>query len=326
MNAERWRRIDDLFDRAGRVPIDETKSWLTRVCGRDRELRQEVADLLAHDRCARGFTQKHVRKAVVSLFPETRPRRIGPYRIERELGRGGTGVVFLAHRADDAQRSHVAVKLMRPAFATKANRHLFLLEGEILGRLRHPGIVTLLDAGLTSRRLPYLVLEYVDGQTILDRCRTHKPGVAGRLRLFVETCAAVEHLHEHGIVHCDLKPANILVERAGMVKLLDFGISERLGFHGAGHPARALTPDYASPERRAGDRPTIASDVYSLGAVLYEVLTGRRLKGHMPPSVLRSPLGPIVRRAIDPEAARRYSSVSEFSSAVRHHLAGVPVS
>ena len=219
--------------------------------------------------------------AVGSLDAGTgRDRRIGPYRVVRELGRGGMGVVYLAERDDGQYRQRVAVKLLRSSPDAEELRRRFVAERQILASLSHPHIAQLLDGGISDGELPYLVIEYVDGLPLTEYCDRHRLGIDERLRLFQDVCAAVQHAHQNLVLHRDLKPGNVLVTAGGIVKLLDFGIAKLLNpALGAEQPVtrtafRMMTPAYASPEQVRGDSLTTASDVYALGLLLYELLVG----------------------------------------------------
>ena len=208
-------------------------------------------------------------------------RRIGPYRVLRELGRGGMGVVYLAERDDGQYRQRVAVKLLRASPDAEELHRRFVAERQILASLSHPHIAQLLDGGTSEGELPYLVIEYVDGLPLTEYCDRHRLGIEARLRLFQDVCAAVQHAHQNLVLHRDLKPGNVLVTPAGTVKLLDFGIAKLLNPGlGAEQPLtrtafRMMTPAYASPEQVRGDSLTTASDVYALGLLLFELLVGR---------------------------------------------------
>jgi len=207
-------------------------------------------------------------------------RRLGPYELIRELGRGGMGSVYFGQRTDDVYRKPVAVKLVRPECGTELITR-FHREREILGALDHPNIARLLDGGAAEDGLPYLVMDFVDGQPIDEYCDEHRVPIDGRLRLFQAVCSAVEYAHAQAIVHRDLKPANILVDRQGRVKLLDFGIAKLTRAepaHGADRLTRTgmllMTPEYASPEQVSGEAVGPPSDIYALGVILFELLTG----------------------------------------------------
>ena len=224
-------------------------------------------------------------------------RRIGAYRIVRELGRGGMAAVYLAERADEQFRKQVAIKLVKPGMDGDAILDRFRRERQILAGLDHPHIATLLDAGTTDDGLSYFIMEYVEGQSIESYCNTHRLSTRERLNLFSLVCAAVQHAHDHHVVHRDLKPSNILVTEAGIPKLLDFGIAKLLTPESAAATAnptigglRPMTPAYASPEQVRGEPMTPASDVYALGVLLYELLTGRppyRVTAKMLPEMAR---------------------------------------
>ena len=284
MTAERRAEIESLFERALELSPRRRDAWLGERCAGDEALRFEVDALLAAHAGPPGILEMNAALAAASLMAEPlRDRRIGPYGVVRELGRGGMGVVYLAERVDDEQRRTVAVKLLRYSPDAGELHRRFLAERRILASLRHPNIAQLLDGGTTDGQLPYLVMEYVDGQPITEYCDDHRLDVGARLRLFMDVCRAVHAAHQNLVIHSDIKPGNILVTTAGGVKLLDFGIAQLLnpGIGGldvphTGTELRVMTPEYASPEQLHGESLTTASDVYALGVVLYELLTGRR--------------------------------------------------
>jgi tetratricopeptide (TPR) repeat protein len=281
-------------------------------------------------------------------------RRIGPYRVERLLGRGGMGTVLLARRDDAHFQQHVALKVLRLESSSPETLARFRNERQILAALQHPNIATLLDGGQTPEGQPYLVMEHVDGEPLTAFCEERRLSAAERLRLFLQVCAAVQYAHQQLVVHRDLKPANILVTRAGVPKLLDFGIAKLLAAAELGAaPLETqtgmylMTPGYASPEQIRAEPVTTATDVYSLGVVLYELLTGRlprQLERHSvaemmrlvaetdppPPSshglpALRGDLDTIVLRAMHRDPGRRYASVEQLAADVRRHLERRPV-
>ncbi len=252
--------------------------------------------------------------------------RFGAYQIIREIGRGGMGAVYLAARADDEFNKQVAIKLVKRGIDTDAVLKRFRQERQILAVLDHPNIARLLDGGTTPDGLPYFVLEYVEGKPIHTWCAERKLSVAERCELFRKVCEPVSFAHRNLVVHRDLKPGNILVTPEGDPKLLDFGIAKLLsdqpadGEHTLGFTydpvVRALTPAYASPEQIRGEPVSTATDVFSLGVVLSEILHGEKLDRD---------LDNIVMMATRPEPERRYSSVDQFSDDIRRYLAGLPV-
>ena len=283
--ARRWRRLDQLFGEVSEIPAPGREEWLRALPPEDQPLTAELRSLLsAHDRGGE-FLQAAVEQAERALGGEPEAellgKRIGAYRLVRLLGRGGMGAVYLAERADEAFRQRVAIKLLPWALATSESRHRFLLERQTLARLEHPHIARLLDGGETADGLPYLVMEYVDGEPIDRFCQRHDLDLVRRLRLFREVCGAVEHAHRTLVVHRDLKPGNILVTAAGAVKLLDFGIAKLLPGAETDEAVlrtvagrQLLTPLFASPEQVRGEPVTTATDVYALGLLLFRLLVG----------------------------------------------------
>jgi serine/threonine protein kinase len=283
--ARLWRRLDQLFGEASEVPPPDREAWLNALAPADQPLAAELRSLLAaHDRGG-DFLEAAVEQAERALGggpePELLGRRIGAYRLVRLLGRGGMGAVYLAERADEAFRQRVAIKLLPWALATAEARHRFQLERQTLARLEHPHIARLLDGGETGDGLPYLVMEYVDGEPIDQFCQRQGLDLVRRLQLFREVCRAVAHAHRNLVVHRDLKPGNILVTAEGAVKLLDFGIAKLLpGAETDGTlPLTVagrllLTPLFASPEQVRGEPVTTATDVYALGLLLFRLLVG----------------------------------------------------
>src|SRR5262249_16005769 len=281
-DSERWRKVEEVFNQALDRPEAERDVWLRFACGDDDDLRFEVLSLLESDRAAAGsFVGSKVQRAVIQLGKEAQAdvagQRCGPYRLIPELGPGGMGAVYLAARDDEQYESEVAIKIVRPGLDTDFVLHRFRRERQILARLQHPNIARLLDGGTAADGTPYFVMEYIQGSWITNYVMEHQLTVEQRLRLFLHVCAAVEYAHRNFIVHRDLKPGNILIDSSGTPKLLDFGVSKVLI---AGEPdasdtqsAGMMTPDYASPEQILGNPVTILSDVYSLGAVLYELLS-----------------------------------------------------
>ncbi|MDY7093664.1 MAG: serine/threonine-protein kinase [Acidobacteriota bacterium] len=278
-------RVEELFDRALRLPPKQRSAFLRAVCGEDGALRRELESLLRADAEAGGFLPELAEEPSqepVLAGEIARGRRLGPYRLHEKLGEGGMGTVFLAMRDDDQYRRRVAIKLLPITMATPDHLRRFRTERHILASLDHPNIARLYDAGATAEGLPYCVLEYIEGEPLDVYCDRHRLPVKERLRLFRTVCWAVHFAHQNLVVHRDLKPANILVTAEGTPKLLDFGIAKLLNPELAASSSqptltwhRVLTPSYASPEQFQGRMITTASDVYSLGVVLYQLLCGR---------------------------------------------------
>ena len=284
LSATRRAEIEDVFEHALDLSPDRRAAWLADRCARDVDLRAEVDALLAAHESPSGILERRFPAATTATAAEPlRDRRIGPYRVVRELGRGGMGVVYLAERDDGEFRREVAIKLLRNSPDAEELHRRFIAERQILASLSHPNIAQLLDGGTTEGQLPYLVMEYVDGLSITTYCDRHALDVTSRLRLFVDVCRAVNSAHQNLVIHRDIKPGNILVTASGQVKLLDFGIAKLLNSAMGGTAVphtrtafRVMTPDYASPEQVRGEPLTTGSDVYALGVVLYELLAGRR--------------------------------------------------
>jgi tetratricopeptide (TPR) repeat protein/tRNA A-37 threonylcarbamoyl transferase component Bud32 len=291
--AARWDRVSRLLDEALDKPPAEWPALLDARCAGDPALRTEVEALLAADQHAEGFMEQPAVEDAGLLteagLSEAAPaegdgRRIGAWRVVGELGRGGMGTVYLVERADGQFKQRAALKLLRGGFDRAEFRERFLRERQILARLSHSGIARLLDGGLDGDGTPYFVLECVEGRPITAYGDEPPLGLEGRLALFRQVCEAVEYAHAQLVVHRDLKPSNILVTPRGEVKLVDFGIAKLLDEDAAGGAltattARALTPAYAAPEQFLGGAVTVATDVYQLGLVLYELLTGTRAYG-----------------------------------------------
>jgi serine/threonine-protein kinase len=275
MDAERWQRLSPLLDALLELDTPTRTRSLALLRGEDPNLADDLESLLILESERDDF----LAQPLVAPLPGARPgAMIGPYQLERMLGEGGMGQVWLATRADGLYQRRVALKLLRPGLADPNLRLRFTRERQILARLEHPHIARLLDAGISADSQPYLALEYVDGEPITDWCRAHSAVLAARLRLFLQTCDAVSHAHANLIVHRDLKPSNILVTPLDEVRLLDFGIAKLLDTSefAPDHTRtglRTFTLHYAAPEQIRGEPVTTMTDVYSLGVVLYELLT-----------------------------------------------------
>jgi serine/threonine protein kinase/tetratricopeptide (TPR) repeat protein len=281
IGADRWREIDLVFAEALDRPPAERKAFLDEACAGDAELRRAVERLLLADEASDTFLEQPASE-LLGLIPEVEPgERLGPYRLLRRLGAGGMGTVYLARREDEHYQQDVALKILRSGLQGTEAVHRFLAERQILARLEHPNIARLYDGGSTPDGRPYLVMELVEGLPVDEYCDRHQLTIDQRLDLFRRICSAVQYAHQHLLVHRDLKPGNILVTEEGEPKLLDFGIAKRLEPGSATKPdltrtgSRMMTPSYASPEQVRGEAITTASDVYSLGVVLYGLLAGR---------------------------------------------------
>ena len=344
-----------LFLEARAVPAAARDAHLAAACADTPTLIDEVRRLLDADERIGVLDALGARLPALDDVLDDAPATIGAYRIVRELGRGGMGVVYLAERDDGQFQHRVAIKLIDTTDPGDPLHRRFLAERRILAGLQHPNIARLLDGGVTERGRPYLVMEYVDGVPITEYCDTHELGVRERLRLFGEVCAAVQHAHRNLVIHRDLKPGNILVTADGRVHLLDFGIAKLLE-PGDTAPSqvtrieRVLTPGYASPEQVRGDTLTTASDIYALGTLLFELLAGSRpfdahtdsTAGLLEAICQRDPgrpsartgrwrrqiegdLDSIVAMALRKEPHRRYASADLLREDVERHLNGFPV-
>jgi eukaryotic-like serine/threonine-protein kinase len=290
VNPEKWEQMKGLFATALERDPGERAEFLQKACGENEALRAEVERLL------RSYElNKSVSIGEAAETDEFAGRKIGPYQLIRKIGTGGMGAVYLGARADDTFNKRVAIKLVRADVDTQAVLRRFRQERQILAPLDHPNITRLLDGGTTEQGLPYFVMDYVEGTRIDRYCDSHKLSINERIKLFREVCSAVQYVHQNLVVHRDLKPGNILVTAEGVPKLLDFGIAKLLKpeFFTSALDAtmaefRPMTPGYASPEQVRGEPVTTASDVYSLGVILYELLTSCRpykLKGDNPEEI-----------------------------------------
>ncbi len=326
------------------------RQFLDSACAHDADLRAEVDLLLAHqvdtdddaiEECAADAARFRLAQDVTRIGS-----RIGAYKIVREIGHGGMGIVYLAERDDEHYRQQVAIKLINPGLSGDTIRRRFRNEMQILADLNHPNIARLFDGGQTPGGVPYLVMEYVEGSPINHYCNDRNLSTEQRLKLFCTVCDAVQYAHQHLVIHRDIKPGNILVTSEGLPKLVDFGIAKLLDNGNSIPDATAtvmpfMTPEYASPEQVYGLSATTATDVYSLGVVLYELLTGRspyRLKSRVPHELaqaildqepqrqrLKGDLDNIVLMAMRKEPQRRYASAEQFAEDIRRHLDGLPV-
>lgn len=342
MSPARWSRVKQIVADALERGADERAAFLTEACGTDSGLRAEVETLLGADEGGSGF-----------LDLDQTPERIGPYRVVREIGRGGMGAVYLGERSDGQFEQRAAIKVIKRGMDTDAVLRRFFAERQILARLQHPNITRLFDGGMHDGR-PYFVMEHLEGEPIAQYCQKRSLGVEERLRLFLAVCDAVEYAHRNLVLHRDLKASNILITDDGVPKLLDFGIAKVLDADTPGETTaawRPLTPQAASPEQFLGEPLTTASDVYALGLLLFELLADRpahdlsglppremarviceapapRLSSVAPASVarkLRGDLDNIVQRSLEKDAASRYQRAGELADDLRRWLDGRPV-
>jgi len=330
-----WSDIENLFFEALGLPASERADWLAEAAHGREEVVHEVLTLLqAHEQSE----------------SEARETRVGAYRLERLIGRGGMGEVWLASRADGHFEQRVAIKLVRSGLGADLLLSRFQQERSLLARLNHPNIARLLDGGVSASGRPFLVMEYVEGEPIADFCKRHSLALPARIEMIRQLCGAVEYAHRNLIVHRDIKPGNVLVTADGSPKLLDFGIAKLLETDSAATATaiHLLTPRYASPEQLRGDPVTTASDVYSLGVLAFELITGclpYELHGNSPAEIVsaiatqeprhasrttnqipRGDLDAVLAKALEKEPAARYGSVDQFSEDLKNYLVGRPVS
>ncbi len=275
--------VRELFDRALALDADGRRALLDAECAGRPALRARIVDLLAAASSACAVLDVGLPELAAPLFEGASAAAggpaVGPYRLCRELGRGGMGTVWFAERSSGDFQQQVALKLIRGDAASGEAESRFLREREILAGLRHPNIAVLVDGGITADRRLWYAMEYIEGDTLLAWCNARRLGIAERVRLLLPICSAVHHAHQNLVVHRDLKPANILVDRHGVPKLLDFGIAKPLIADAHGETdaeARLMTPEYAAPEQITGAAITTATDVHALGVILFELATGAR--------------------------------------------------
>jgi serine/threonine-protein kinase len=376
MDPTRWRELSPLLDAVLELASEERVAWLDALCANQPEVAADLQILLAQLQTLEkeGFLEDDPAAALnrtslnhTSLTGQT----LGAYTVESAIGSGGMGSVWLARRSDGRFEGKVAVKLLNIALLGHGGEQRFHREGRLLAKLTHPNIARILDAGVTSTAQPYLVLEYVEGSPIDRYCDDRALSIEARVKLFLDVLAAVGHAHTNLIVHRDIKPSNIYVDHVGVVKLLDFGIAKLVEDDIQSIPetklthdgGRALTPEYAAPEQVLGGPITVATDIYSLGVLLYILLSGQHPTGersHTAPQyirslldteplrlsdaatrdeiaakraatsvklkrVLRGDLDNIVAKALKKTPQERYASVKEFSDDLQRYLNNEPV-
>lgn len=285
MSPEHWQKVKEIFYAAQERDGNERAAFIVEVCNGDDELKQEVESLLTSYEKSDTFIENPAfESASFEIENETLiGQHIGHYKITREIGRGGMGAVYLAQRDDEEFKQRVAIKLVKRGLDTDDIIRRFRHERQILAALNHPNIARLLDGGTTESGLPYFVMEYVEGLLLLDYCEKNNLTTNERLKLFRKICLAVQYAHQNLVIHRDMKPSNIIVTSEGEPKLLDFGIAKLINPEISGQAytqtsdtIRIMTPEYASPEQVQGFHITTSTDIYSLGVVLYELLTGAR--------------------------------------------------
>ena len=356
-----WDQVQETFLQTADLPISERAAFLERACNGDAGLRSEVEALLRADSAGDAAIAAAIESEVTALLDEDSllvGTRLGPYRLLKEIGRGGMGSVYLGERDDEQYKKQVAIKVVKRGMDSAEVLARFRRERQILAGLEHPYIARLIDGGTSPTGRPFFVMEYIEGKPIDVYCREQGLNLEQRLRLFLRVCEAVSYAHRSLVVHRDLKPSNILVAAEGIPKLLDFGVAKLLDPHndpGATVTAATmgpLTPEYASPEQIRGLPITTAADVYALGAILFELLTGSRAQKivtHTPaeiehavcqtdtprPSVVaresavphkfNCDLDNIVLMAMRKDPERRYGSVNRFADDIFRYLSGRPV-
>ncbi len=358
---ENWVKVKDLFAEAIEQPADLRLKFLKSKCNGDDLLFDEVSSLLAASTEPENLIENNALDLAANVTepePNYTDRHFGNYRIIREIGSGGMGTVFLAERDDGEFTMEVALKIVRQSVADREIIARFKRERQILAGLQHSNIAVLHDGGLSEKGEPYLAMEYIEGETLIEYADAHQLSISDMLRLFLKVCSAVSYAHRNLVVHRDLKPSNILVTAGGEPKLLDFGLAKAFESDASKTQTalRAFTPAYASPEQIQGKNITTASDVYSLGVIFYELLCGAKplqfedksfeeilqtinASNPVPPSeifarpgpeasnrVLRGDLDNIALMALRKEPERRYRSVEDFADDIERHLAGRPIS
>ncbi len=369
MDPQNWQKINELFFAARDLEPGAREVFLSETCSGNEELRKEVGSLVAAHLRANSFIGASAFADGARLLAAEDAnsgvgRAVGPYKLVRQIGSGGMGAVYLAERDDDQYHKKVAIKLVRIGLDAQLMVRRFRSERQILALLEHPHVARLLDGGVSADGQPYIVMEYIEGARITDYCKSNNLNISQRLLLFRQICSAVHYAHQHLVVHRDIKPSNILVSKDGAPKLLDFGIAKILDSSAAGSEGSTLTnlnpmtPEYASPEQIQGKVLTTATDIYSLGVLLYELLTYQKpfktsdktpqevarlvcesepqkpstatTTAAIPsaaarPEAISGDLDHIVLKAMRKEPSQRYASAEELSGDVGNYLAGLPV-
>jgi eukaryotic-like serine/threonine-protein kinase len=342
-NSDSLARLREMFAAVIDLDVAQRDAWLSANVP-DTDEREAIERLLAADDVDDGFMETPASDHVARMAADSIAsddglvgQRIGAFRLTRLLGKGGMAAVFLGERESGDFIQHVAVKLLRRGLFSEMEQRLFRRERQLLAALNHPNIAHLIDGGITDAGIPYLVIEFVDGETITRYAQTRELSLRARLELFLIVCRAVEAAHRSLIVHRDIKPSNIMVASDGTVKLLDFGIAKLVEDETENATFGVFTPDYAAPEQLSGDAVTTATDVHALGVLLHELLLGERPTSSPPrrPSLtasndtqrrlLRGDLDTILIKALDPEPELRYASASSLADDIGRYLSGLPV-
>ena len=355
LTVEQMARLDRLLDQVLDLGPEERQRWLEQLPEAEHDLLPALRDVLSEESATRLTSLPQVEQEETSAAFKP-GERIGPYELLRPLGKGGMARVWLARRADGAYEREVALKLPEALQLRGDMAQRFVRERDILASLEHPNIARFYDAGVSQEGLPYLALEYVRGKSVNAWCDAHRLGIRQRIELFLQVLNAVQYAHERGVLHRDIKPSNVLVTESGQVRLLDFGVARLFE-----HPTeadltqaygRALTPQYASPEQMQGEQLGPASDVYSLGVLLYELMCGsrppfqeKRDARRLPPSaqigekaalgraasvsrlayILHGDLDSIVLKAVSPDRSLRYETAAALAQDLQRYLTGRPV-
>jgi serine/threonine protein kinase len=352
MNSETWKKVKSIFNEASELPKDERPSFLAQF---GDETRLEVEKMLAAIE-AESLLLNQPMVDFRDFEDASLPEKIGEYKIIREIGHGGMGTVYEAVRETEMFKQHVALKIIKSGMNNEIILKRFRAEQQILASLEHHNIGRFLDGGKTAEGLPFYAMEFIEGLAIDEFCREKNLSVEEKVKLFREVCSAVSYAHTNLIVHRDLKPSNIIVTENGTPKLLDFGIAKVLDIDskelGTATQLGMMTPQYASPEQIRGEKVTTLSDVYSLGVIFYEILTGEKpyvtvgknyaeileiitqtnpmkpsenSKFQIPNSRLKGDLDTIILKSLQKEPTRRYQSVEQLSEDLRRHLVGLPI-
>ena len=338
MKPEYWQQLNQLFQSAIDLDSDAQVVYLNNHCS-DPKLRNDVESLLHNDTKNNDEIRKNIFTEASHLLNTIRiGEKIGAYTIDEEIGHGGMGTVYAASRSDEIFKKKVAIKILHNRLASVEERERFKTERQVLANMEHANIARLLDGGTCDDGSPYLVMEYVDGHTIDVYCQQHKLSINERIKLFFQICNAIQYAHQHQILHCDIKPSNILISHDGIPKLVDFGISQLLPSSDKNNNSErkstrclAMTPDYACPEQLAGKELNESSDVYTLAIVLHEILTNHHPEFNDNKVYQRDSknmdedLNAIIMCALAKSQTARYQSVSEMVNDLNKYLNHEPV-